>query len=180
MRFLDARGDVLHPVCPGDWRRVSRMEGPDARWLQRLPPLRIACDVDNPLLGAHGATAVFGPQKGLKPDDFNALEDAVHGVALRVLDHFGLREESAVVRLDEPGGGAAGGTTAAVVKNQRVTRVLGNFPQSGRPCGAAVGAGKCRHGDADRPHPVPERDRRFVASHDRLDLFLRPAADSIE
>jgi hypothetical protein len=29
----------------------------------------VACDVDNPLLGPHGAAAVYGPQKGASPDD---------------------------------------------------------------------------------------------------------------
>ena len=27
----------------------------------------VACDVDNPLLGARGAAAVYGPQKGATP-----------------------------------------------------------------------------------------------------------------
>ena len=30
-----------------------------------LPSIRIACDVNNPLLGLNGATYQFGPQKGL-------------------------------------------------------------------------------------------------------------------
>ena len=29
----------------------------------------VACDVDNPLTGPHGAAAVYGPQKGASPDD---------------------------------------------------------------------------------------------------------------
>lgn len=37
----------------------------------------VACDVDNPLLGARGAAAVYGPQKGAGPGDVARLEDAL-------------------------------------------------------------------------------------------------------
>lgn len=30
--------------------------------------IRVACDVDNPLLGEKGASYVFGPQKGATPE----------------------------------------------------------------------------------------------------------------
>ncbi|WNL38470.1 glycerate kinase [Halomonas sp. PAMB 3232] len=36
-----------------------------------------AVDVDNPLLGERGASAVFGPQKGATPDDVAALDAAL-------------------------------------------------------------------------------------------------------
>jgi glycerate kinase len=62
-----------------------------------------ACDVDNPLTGPAGASAVYGPQKGATPDDVAVLD--------RALAHL-----SAVVERDlgtalrnEPGAGAAGG-----------------------------------------------------------------------
>jgi glycerate kinase len=34
----------------------------------------VASDVDNPLLGANGAAAVFGPQKGAGPQELETLE----------------------------------------------------------------------------------------------------------
>jgi glycerate 2-kinase len=37
----------------------------------------VACDVDNPLLGEKGATAVFGPQKGATARDIVTLEKAL-------------------------------------------------------------------------------------------------------
>ncbi|MCX5043010.1 glycerate kinase [Aldersonia sp. NBC_00410] len=37
----------------------------------------LACDVDNPLLGPHGATFVYGPQKGADPDQLRILESAM-------------------------------------------------------------------------------------------------------
>ena len=59
---------------------------------------RIACDVTNPLCGARGASAVFGPQKGATPEAVAALDAA--------LAHF-----AAVSGGDPeaPGAGAAGG-----------------------------------------------------------------------
>jgi glycerate kinase len=63
------------------------------------PKLIAATDVENPLLGEHGAARTFGPQKGASPEDVEQLEarlsawSAVVGPQLR----------------DEPGAGAAGG-----------------------------------------------------------------------
>ena len=59
---------------------------------------RIACDVTNPLCGARGASAVFGPQKGATPAMVATLDAA--------LAHF-----AAVAGGDPdfPGAGAAGG-----------------------------------------------------------------------
>lgn len=59
--------------------------------------VRIACDVDNPLIGPSGASAVFGPQKGATPKDVALLDAALANYA-KVL---GLPEQ--------PGDGAAGG-----------------------------------------------------------------------
>lgn len=58
-----------------------------------------ATDVDNPLLGPQGASAVFGPQKGAGPGDVEALESA--------LEHW--RELAEPALAHRPGAGAAGG-----------------------------------------------------------------------
>ncbi|GAB3447312.1 glycerate kinase [Streptomonospora sediminis] len=59
-----------------------------------------ATDVDNPLLGLTGASAVFGPQKGAGPDQVQRLDTALAAFA-DATDRGGLR--------DCPGAGAAGG-----------------------------------------------------------------------
>ena len=59
---------------------------------------KIACDVANPLCGANGASAVFGPQKGASPDDVAFLDAAL----ARFADLSGGNP-------DFPGAGAAGG-----------------------------------------------------------------------
>lgn len=65
-----------------------------------LPEIIAACDVDNPLLGPRGATAVFSAQKGATPEDKVSLERALaHLVAVSG------GEDAAAL----PGAGAAGG-----------------------------------------------------------------------
>jgi glycerate 2-kinase len=66
--------------------------------------LRIACDVTNPLLGAHGAAATYGPQKGADPDQVMLLDDALARYADVLESATGQRQR------DTPGAGAAGGT----------------------------------------------------------------------
>ena len=60
-------------------------------------------DVNNPLIGALGATAVFGPQKGVAPGDVAALD--------ATLGRFAALAERALGRdvARQPGAGAAGG-----------------------------------------------------------------------
>ncbi|HSN11690.1 MAG TPA: glycerate kinase, partial [Propionibacteriaceae bacterium] len=67
-----------------------------------------ACDVSNPLLGAHGASAVYGPQKGATPDDVAYLD--------RVLARLvSLAPPAARLAAALPGAGAAGGVGWALL-----------------------------------------------------------------
>jgi glycerate 2-kinase len=65
-------------------------------------PLRVACDVRNPLLGERGAARVFGPQKGADPAAVEVLEERLAAL-----------EELAPYR-DLSGAGAGGGLGAAL------------------------------------------------------------------
>ncbi|UOK36062.1 glycerate kinase [Pseudomonas palleroniana] len=77
--------------------------------LERLDPrlaqvqFEIAADVNNPLCGPQGASAIFGPQKGADPAQVQQLDAALGHFA----DHCA-RVLPKDVR-DEPGSGAAGG-----------------------------------------------------------------------
>ncbi len=71
--------------------------------------LLAATDVDAPLLGPRGASAVFGPQKGASPDDVRELDAALARWADLLEDALGVQ-----VR-DAPGAGAAGGLGAALL-----------------------------------------------------------------
>ncbi len=70
-----------------------------------LPPLLIACDVENPLLGPTGALAVYGPQKGLRPEDYPTLEAEGGRLGALMCRHFG--QDASLMH--QPGAGAAGG-----------------------------------------------------------------------
>jgi glycerate 2-kinase len=67
------------------------------------PKIVAAVDVRNPLLGASGATRVFGPQKGATAHEIDILERALARLAAVVSKEFGVDYR------DEPGAGAAGG-----------------------------------------------------------------------
>jgi len=70
------------------------------RWFTRK---RVATDVQNPLLGPRGASRVYGPQKGLRPQDFLLAERCLGRLARVVRQQFG----HDLAR--EPGAGAGGG-----------------------------------------------------------------------
>ncbi len=96
VRFLDGDGAGLSGT-PEDLERVASI---DESALIPLPEIIAACDVENPLCGPRGASAVFGPQKGASPDDV-AFLDAVLERLARVAGADGIALE--------PGTGAAGG-----------------------------------------------------------------------
>lgn len=101
-RFETAAGELLSPPLPESWPRLARVV---RGALAELPPLRIACDVDNPLLGARGAAAIYGPQKGLAARDVRAFDAAAERAASLLCAALGAGAE----RMAEPGAGAAGG-----------------------------------------------------------------------
>jgi glycerate kinase len=70
-----------------------------------VPPIRIACDVTNPLLGARGAAAIYGPQKGLRAADFQRLDHETARLAMLVCGYAGKPD----TLMELPGAGAAGG-----------------------------------------------------------------------
>jgi glycerate kinase len=94
--------EPLDPLVPADWGRLRAIRGAIPK---PFPPILIACDVSNPLLGPRGALTVYGPQKGLRPADLPALEAATASVASLLCRHFGIGEHLAAA----PGSGAAGG-----------------------------------------------------------------------
>jgi glycerate kinase len=71
--------------------------------------ITVACDVDNPLCGPRGASAVFGPQKGATPEVVAELDAA--------LARFAECAQQATGRdvAGFPGAGAAGGLGAGLM-----------------------------------------------------------------
>lgn len=69
----------------------------------------VACDVDNPLTGPRGASAVFGPQKGATCEMVQELDSGLRNLAEVIRRDLGRDVEHV------PGAGAAGGLGAASV-----------------------------------------------------------------
>ncbi len=106
-RVLDADGAEV----PAGGEGLARAAALDLTGLHpraREVRWRLAVDVTNPLVGEHGAAAVFGPQKGARPGDVAFLDEALTCWA-------NLLERETGVRVHElPGAGAAGGVPAAL------------------------------------------------------------------
>jgi len=101
-RFLAADGSEIGPggAALAEISTVD-LSGLDAR--VRATTIDVAADVDNPLTGPRGASAIFGPQKGASPEDIVRLDAALAGFARVTARSLGCD-----VR-DEAGMGAAGG-----------------------------------------------------------------------
>jgi len=95
-RFLDDSGSPLDPVI-ATMDRLARIEPSD----RRFPEILVACDVNNPLLGPHGCTLVYGAQKGVQ--DFDFFESRLQHLAEIVKRDLGVDHR------EVPGAGAAGG-----------------------------------------------------------------------
>ena len=108
IRFLDAAGADL-PEGGGALARLAQIDlsGLDPRVAQAS--LLVACDVDNPLCGPRGASAVYGPQKGATPAMVAEL-DAALGVFATVAAAATGRD-----RATQSGAGAAGGLGAGLL-----------------------------------------------------------------
>jgi glycerate kinase len=107
VRLLDAAGNPVAPVggALGQIRRID-MSGLDPRLAQLR--CEAICDVDNPLLGLHGAAHVYGPQKGATPAQVAELDAGLAHLADLIQADLGLD-----IR-DLPGAGAAGGLGAGL------------------------------------------------------------------
>lgn len=102
LRLLDADGQALEEggLALG---RLARIDASDLDPRLAEVQVEVAADVDNPLCGPNGASAIFGPQKGASPAQVQALDQA--------LGHFA--DLCAQLLGDDvrefPGCGAAGG-----------------------------------------------------------------------
>jgi glycerate 2-kinase len=108
VRFLDAAGHDL-PAGGAALSQLARIDvsGLDPRLAQCV--INVACDVNNPLTGENGASAIFGPQKGATAEVVRELDAALHHYAEVIRMQLGRDVEHI------PGSGAAGGMGAAMV-----------------------------------------------------------------
>lgn len=107
-RFLDRDGKTLPP----GGKALADLAGIDLTGLDpRLQEttIMVACDVDNPLCGERGASAVYGPQKGANPAMVAELDAALHNYA-RIAE-----QATGKAMANCSGAGAAGGLGAGLL-----------------------------------------------------------------
>lgn len=108
MRLLDAHGRDIEPTPAA----LPQLAAVDTSQLDpRLASTRLVamCDVTNPLTGPQGATAVFGPQKGVQAQDVAAIDAALARYASLLAPALGRCAR------DAAGAGAAGGLGYALL-----------------------------------------------------------------
>ena len=108
VRLLDADGADL-PPGGAELARLARIDasGLDPRAAEAH--YDVACDVNNPLTGPEGASAVYGPQKGATPAMIEQLDAALANFAQIVRRDLGADVN------DVPGSGAAGGLGGGIM-----------------------------------------------------------------
>ncbi|MEC0181313.1 glycerate kinase [Paenibacillus peoriae] len=108
VRFLDANGNLL-ARGGGSLGELASIDISSLDERLQQVQLIVACDVTNPLCGEHGASHVFGPQKGATPEMVQQLDaNLVHYADV-------VKRQLGKDVCDLPGAGAAGGLGAGLL-----------------------------------------------------------------
>jgi glycerate 2-kinase len=107
-KFLDKDGNEL-PLGGGYLGELDTIDTSNVIPQLKNINILVASDVNNPLCGEHGASAVFGPQKGATPEMVRILD--------KNLRHYSkvVKEQIGIDMVDVPGAGAAGGLGAGLL-----------------------------------------------------------------
>ncbi|WP_394132824.1 glycerate kinase [Shewanella maritima] len=123
--FTDDKGE---PIGYGG-AQLAAIESID---LSQLHPsinqcrIDVACDVDNPLCGVTGASAIFGPQKGADAAKISQLDSALKHFATKTNEYLSDSKHAKENRLDSlAGAGAAGGMGFGVTAYLKATLMPG-------------------------------------------------------
>jgi len=100
--FLNPAGEPIQ-VCGGNLDQIDQIDFSQLDARLKNTEILIASDVNNPLCGPNGASAIFGPQKGATSQMVQQLD--------RNLSHFADLVEAGlgISKRNIPGAGAAGG-----------------------------------------------------------------------
>lgn len=107
VKFLSAKDEL---IAPGDLITLEQIDfsGFDLRLAECS--ITIASDVSNPLCGANGASAVYGPQKGATASDVAHMDMCLKKLSEVAAAQMGFD------RSESPGAGAAGGVGWALMQ----------------------------------------------------------------
>ncbi|WP_159567612.1 glycerate kinase [Budvicia diplopodorum] len=110
VQFFDKQNNLISiPASGEDLMRVYRADLCQLHPAAKNALFEASCDVNNPLLGEHGATRIYGPQKGATQQQLDRLENGMKNYH-HSLCH-GLNNDANLI----PGSGAAGGMGAALI-----------------------------------------------------------------
>ncbi|MDF2557863.1 MAG: glycerate kinase [Bacillales bacterium] len=107
--FFDKNDQVIIDGIGENLEKISRIDISGIHSALKDCKIKVICDVTNPLLGDHGSTYVYGPQKGATSDQLLQLENGMKNFVQIVKKDLGLDLENI------PGAGAAGGLGYALV-----------------------------------------------------------------
>ena len=102
-QFYDENGNELQ-ACGQSLSAIRKISKERVIEIPADVHIRILADVTNPLCGPHGATYTFGKQKGLNPNEFEEVDEAIR--------HFYEKISPDVFMLE--GAGAGGGIAAGL------------------------------------------------------------------
>lgn len=105
-RLLDSRGTGIGHGG-GELKKIRKIDLDSFDKRIKDCSFIIASDVQNPLIGPDGASAVFGPQKGASAEDVNLLDDNLSHWADEIFNATGIKLHN------KAGAGAAGGIGGA-------------------------------------------------------------------
>ena len=97
-KFVDGEGREITR-----WTELAELKIIEKPEPSAWPRVKVASDVTNPLLGPNGATRIYGPQKGMREEDFTMADACFERLAKLTAET--IRTDFAVA----PGAGAAGG-----------------------------------------------------------------------
>ena len=116
VRFLDENGKYLRSM-PYNLEKIFSIDTKRMADFSQIECIA-ACDVKNKLLGEEGATAIFGRQKGLYPNQQKRVEKAMEHYVLKMKE-IGYDLNCCV------GGGAAGGIGAVFIEILKAKMIPG-------------------------------------------------------
>ena len=107
-KFLDKDGNEIEPLAKN---MIDICDIDDSNVNKKIfdVEITVACDVQNPLYGEHGATAIYGPQKGVTSENFDILDDGLKNISAIV------EKKYAKNVYDIPGSGAGGGIGGGLI-----------------------------------------------------------------
>lgn len=106
--FKDGTGDEVG-LGGKELARIRSIDTSNLDGRLQSASITVACDVENPLTGANGASAIYGPQKGATPEMVESLDAGLRNLAEVIRRDVGVDVENT------PGAGAAGGMGAAAL-----------------------------------------------------------------